>query len=94
MQQTNPHTKLSRNRSEIWFQKKNYSYQTQSAADLTSGWSLIGVLTPALSDEIREIGRAFNRLRKHWATPVQDRRNDVAVAFLLVKWLLPSKYLF
>ena len=67
---------------------QNYSYQSQSAADLTNGWSLIGVLTPALSDEIRKIDLAFNRLRKHWAIPVQDRKNDVAFAFLLVKWLL------
>ena len=50
---------------------------------------MIGTLTPTLSNEIREIGFAFNRLRKHWATPVQDRKNDVAVAFLLVEGCSP-----
>ena len=78
----------------MWYRNENDSYQSQSAADLTSGWSLIGVLTPALSDEVRKIGLAFNRLRKHWAAPIQDCKNHVAIAFLLVEWLLPSKDLF
>ena len=65
---TNLRTKLSRNRSEMWFRKKIYSYQSQSAADLTSGWSLIGVLTPALPDEVCGIHLAFNRLRKPQAS--------------------------
>ena len=58
----------SLNLLEMWFRKKNYSYQSQSAEDLTSSWSLIGVLTPALPDEVCGIHLAFNRLQKPQAS--------------------------